>query len=238
MSAADSFTYFHALPPELRLQIWEEALSVRSVWAAVRNYNADRDLSASRRPFIMVYIGPAPYLAGLSSREARRLLEQSYIKPIRGLSSGLGTSVGAYWVNLDTTVVYLGDFSDATTVLNSFGVDELSKFHHVALPWYQFGRLARTCQRLATICLALCIIIIQRCEKEAATNRLLRQPLSLETATYYATIPEYAGPELGYENLDAPHFWSLLLEYFGNSPFRLHLLSPDSANCSSKSWSL
>jgi len=78
MSAADSFTYFHALPTELRLQIWGEALAVRSVWAAVRNYSADRDLSASRLPFIMVYIGPAPYLAGLSSREARRLLEQSY----------------------------------------------------------------------------------------------------------------------------------------------------------------
>lgn len=77
MSAADSFIYFHALPTELRLQIWGEALAVRSVWAAVRNYSADRDLSASRLPFIMVYIGPAPYLAGLSFREARRLLEQS-----------------------------------------------------------------------------------------------------------------------------------------------------------------
>ena len=233
MSALDSFNYFHALPPELRLQIWGEALSVRSVWAAVRNYNADRDLSANRLPFIMVYIGPAPYLAGLSSREARRLLENPYVKPIRGLFSGLATSTGSYWVDLDTTVVYLGDSSDLTTVLNSFGADELSKFKHVALPWYQFGRLARTCQRLATMCPALRTIIIQRSETEAVTNRPLRQPLSLETAAYYATIPEHAGPELGYEKLDAPHFRSLLLEYFGDSPPRLHLLSPDSANRSS-----
>ncbi|MCJ1401158.1 hypothetical protein MMC11_004370 [Xylographa trunciseda] len=215
MSAADSFTYFHALPPELRLQIWGEALSVRSIWAAVRNYNADRDLSASRLPFIMVYIGLAPYLAGLSSREARRLLEQSYVKPIH------------------TAVVYLGDSSDATTVLNSFGADKLSKFKHVALPWYQYYRLARTCQLLATMCPALRTIIIQRSEMEAATNRPLRQLLSLETAAYYATISEYAGPELGYEKLDASYFRSLLLEYFGDSPPRLHLLSPDSANRSS-----
>ena len=208
---------------------------MRSVWAAVRNYNTDGDLSASRLPFIMVYIGPAPYLAGLSSREARRLLEQSYVKPIRGLSSGLATGVGSYWVDLDITVVYLGDSSDATTVLNSFGSDELSKFEHVALPWCQFSWLARTCQCLATTSPALRTIIIQRSETEAATNQPLRQPLSLETAAYYATIPEYAGPEFGYEELDVPYLRSLLLEYFGDSPPRIHVLPPDSANPASYS---
>ena len=71
MSAADSFTYFHALPLELRLQIWREALSVRSVWAAVPNDSANRSLSTSRLPFNMAYIGPAPYLVWLSRREAR-----------------------------------------------------------------------------------------------------------------------------------------------------------------------
>ena len=68
MLTAESFTYFHALPPELRLQFGGEALSVWSVWVVVRNYNADHDLTASRLPFIMVYIGPAPYLAGLILR--------------------------------------------------------------------------------------------------------------------------------------------------------------------------
>ena len=80
------------------------------------------------------------------------------------------------------------------------------------------------------MCPALCTIIIQRSETEAPTNLALRQPLSLETAAYYATISEYAGPELGYEKLDAPHFRSLLFAYFGDSPPRLHFLSPDSAN--------
>lgn len=206
---------------------------MRSVWAVIRSHNADRDLSAGRLSFPMAYIGPAPYLAGLSSREARRLLEQFYVKPIREPCSGLAATAGYYWVDLETTGVYLGDFSDGTVVLNSFGADELSKFKHVALPWYQCGSLARTCQRLATVCPILPTTIIQRGETEAATNRTVRQSLSLKTAAYYATIPEYIRPELGCEELDTPYFRSLLLENFGNSPPRFHLLSPDSTKRSS-----
>lgn len=230
MSAADTFTYFPALPAELRRQIWWEALSVRSVWAAVRTYNADRNLSASLLPFIMTYIGPAPYTAGLSCREARRLLEQSYVRLVCGRLSGSKTSNGYYWVNLDTTVFYLGDSLDTTTVLNSFAVNDLSKLKHVTLPWNQFSRLARTCQHLARTCPALRTITIQRSQTEATTNGHLHRPLSLEMAAYYTTIPDYAGPEIGDEELDAPYFRSLLLEYFDDSPPTLHLLSPDSAN--------
>lgn len=61
------------------------------------------------------------------------MLEQFYLKPIHGPFSGLATSAGSYWVNLNTTVVYLGNSFDADSVLNSFGTDELSKFKHVAL---------------------------------------------------------------------------------------------------------
>ena len=227
--SADSFIYFYGLPLELRLQIWRQALSVRSVWAAVHKDSAGRGSSARRLPFTMVYIGPAPYQVGLSCREARRLLEQSYVKPILGPFSGLTTNAGAYWIDLGMTVVYLGDISDATTVLNSFDAEELARFKHVALPWHRFGNLARTCQHLAAMCPALRTLIIQRGETEAATNQPISPALSLETAAYYTTIPEYAGPELGYGELDAAHFRSLLLEYFGDTPPRLHLLSPDSA---------
>ncbi len=58
------------------LQIWREALSVRSVWAAIRNRVSDCDPTGVDYPlFIMTYVVPAPYLAGLSSKEAWRLLE-------------------------------------------------------------------------------------------------------------------------------------------------------------------
>ena len=107
MSATDSFAFFCAIPPKLRRQIWGEALSVRSVWAAIRNPAADCDpTSVNHPPFIMTYVGPAPYLAGLASKEARRLLEQTYFKPI------CGPNASAYWVNVDQTVVYLGDSSE------------------------------------------------------------------------------------------------------------------------------
>ena len=218
MSAGNSFIYFPALPLELRLQIWAQALSVRSVWA---------DLTASNLPFTMAYIGAAPYLVGLSCREARRLLEQFYVGPIRGPFNGLTPSRSS-WVDLDTTVVYLGAFFATTTVRKTFGADERSKFKHVALPWYQFGNLARTCQHLAMLCPALRTLIIQRGEAQAATERPFPQTLSLEAAAYYATIPAYTGPELGCEGLDVAYFRSLLLEYFGDTPPRLHLLSRDS----------
>lgn len=152
------------------------------------------------------------YIVGLSCREA--LLEQFYVGPIRGPFSGL-TPSRSYWTQRSSS--YLGDFFDTTTVLNSFGADKPSKFKHVALPWYQFGNLARACQHLATLCPALRTLIIQCGEAGAATKRPFPQTLSLETAAYYATIPAYTGPELGCEDLDVAHFRSLLLEYFGDT---------------------
>jgi hypothetical protein len=227
MSAADSFTFFRAMPLELRLQIWGEALSVRSVWAAVRSLASDCDpTSVDHPPFSMAYVGPAPYLAGLSSNEARRLLEQAYVKPI------CGPSAGVHWVDMDQTVVYLGDSSDAMAVMDSFHADDLSRFKHVALVWSQFNRLARVCQCLAMTCPALCTIVIHQAETvaKAITNGPFSQSLGLETATYYATIPTHTRFELGYKKLDTDYLRSLLLEYFGASPPRLHMLPPDLAD--------
>jgi hypothetical protein len=220
------------MPLELRLHIWGEALSVRSVWAAVRNLASDCDpTGVDHPPFSMAYVGPAPYLAGLSSKEARRLLEQIYVKPIRGPSAGV------YWVDMDQTVVYLGDSSDAMEIMDSFHANDLSRFKHVALVWSQFNRLARVCQRLARTCPALCTIVIHQVETEAKAivNSPFSQPLSLETATYYATIPIHIRSELGYKKLDTDYLRSLLLEYFGASPPRLHMLPLDLADSSNLS---
>jgi hypothetical protein len=232
MSAADSFTSFPAIPLELRLQIWGEALSVRTVWAAIRNCASDCDPTGlDHPPFSMAYIGPAPYLAGLSSKEARRLLEQSYVKPIRGPSARV------CWVDVDQTVIYLGDSSDAMAVMDSFHADDLFRFKHIALVWSQFNSLARVCRRLAITCPALCTVIIHQVETETKpmVNGPFFQPLSLQTAAYYATIPIHARSELGYKKLDTDHLRSLLLEYFGASPPRLHMLPPDQASSSNSS---
>ena len=190
MSAADSFTFFGALPLELRLQIWREALSVRTVWAAIRN-----PTSVDHPQFSMA------------------------------------------WVDMDHTVVYLGDFSDAMKVMDSFHADDLCRFKHVALGWSQFDRLARACQRLARTCPALCTIIVHQAETkaQAVADGPFSRSLSLETATNYATIPSHNNSELGYKGLDTDYLRSLLLAYFGASPPRLHMLPPDLAD--SSHWS-
>ncbi|WYZ45777.1 hypothetical protein EsH8_IX_000002 [Colletotrichum jinshuiense] len=160
----------------------------------------------------MAYVGPAPYLPGLACRESRRLLEKSYVKPLRGPESA--TSSGVYWVNLENTVVYLGNSSNAMDVMDAFGADKLSRFRHVALRW------------------SLRTIIIQGYESGSAANFSVCETLDPELAAYYTTIPDSVGPEISHETLDTPHFRSLLLEYFGDSPPRLHLVSPSSVNYS------
>ena len=173
----------------------------------------------------MTFVGPAPAVAGMSSKESWRLLKQSYVDQIRGPGGSTGKTRPS-WVNLNHTVVYLGDPSDTREVLAGFDAETLSKFKHVALAWHisQFGPLARACQRLATTCPALCTIIIQWCE----SAELLQQSLTLETAAYYADIPAYTWRQLEYQKLDTPYFRSQLLQYFGAPPPRLHLLAPDS----------
>jgi hypothetical protein len=121
----------------------------------------------------------------------------------------------------------LGEHSSTINVLNRFDVGDLPKFKHVALPWYQFSNIAKACQRLATVCPALRTLIIQRGKVESTAGQPFRQILSLKTAAYYANIPKYTGPELGYAGMDVSYFRSLLLQYFGVTPLRLHLLSPD-----------
>ena len=166
------------------------------------------------------------------------MLERSYGNLISGLQNGSMTSAGDCWVHLDTTVIYLGEPSDAKSVLNGCSPEPLFRFKHVALTWHQFGELARTCLHLATICPALRTIIIQRSKRNEEAKQGHAQPLSLETAACFAIIPEYTGPEIRDEGLDALHLRALLLEYFSESPPKLHSLSPLSSQRSASAQPL
>ncbi|KAI0890253.1 uncharacterized protein GGS22DRAFT_194395 [Annulohypoxylon maeteangense] len=224
MSASDRFMKFSALPPELRLQVWAEALSVRTVCAVTRNPAGDH------APIIMAYVGPAPYLAGLSCKEARRVLKQTHVMFSRGPNAGV------HWVNMDQTVIYLGNRTAAVSVLDGFRSDDLSRFKHVALLWDTFDELARLCMRLAKECPSLCTIIIHEVVGATETGVRIRmprsQPLTLEAALYYASILAHTGSELGHKRLDTNYFRSLLLEYFDASRPRIHLLPSNPADAS------
>jgi hypothetical protein len=167
MSRADTFTCFGALPKELRLQIWREAFCRPCVLAVVANRAApdvNGAVNSEGLPLpALSFVGGAPYLAGLSCYEAKQLLERMLVRltcTTRGL--GTATGVGACWAYLDNTVVSLCHASYAVTVMNSFGLDQLSEFKHIALAWDQSGTWERACQRIATVCPSLRTLIVQR----------------------------------------------------------------------------
>lgn len=176
----------------------------------------------------MKHVGPAPYLVGLTSREARRLLTQ-ICKRLHG------PNADTYWVNLEKTVIYLGDSAESAATLGGSCDDHLSGVEHVALRWCQnhWGGLARTCQRLAKKCPSLCTIIVQRCEIKATTNVAVDVELDPKTASNFTIIVENNGPDSTNVKLDIKHLRALLLEYFGDSPLRLHFIGADTANSSS-----
>lgn len=55
---------------------------------------------------LMVHVGTTPFLVGLACKESRQLLEMIYPNPIQ-LSRGPGVSDAVYWVDWESTVVYL-----------------------------------------------------------------------------------------------------------------------------------
>ncbi|KAH6636922.1 hypothetical protein F5144DRAFT_200583 [Chaetomium tenue] len=76
----------------------------------------------------MTFIGSAPFLVGLSCKEARRVMERSYIQ-FDCLRGGPSTY---HWVNLDKTLVYFGNGID---IKETFSPEERAKFKIVALDW-------------------------------------------------------------------------------------------------------
>ena len=230
------FERFALLPPELQIQIWEDALRVPTVWAATRNYEAGNSSDRGHTPICKRFIGPEPYLAGLACRESRRLLEQSFGQPLRG-QPGSATTLGAYWVHLDTTVIYLGDTATATEILETWDVSEVRRFRLVALSDFalaaishiRFTTLAKVCQRLATSCPNLHTIIIHRVETNLEGNGTISGHLSRGMADLYARIPEESESEICRKESSSLYLASLLGEYFGDGPPKIHLLSPEYA---------
>ncbi|KAH6845455.1 hypothetical protein B0I37DRAFT_380169, partial [Chaetomium sp. MPI-CAGE-AT-0009] len=85
-------------------------------------------------PPTMNFIGPTPYLVGLSCREARRVMEASYVQ----FDSLKGGPSASHWVNMDRTVVFLGGPSDIMPLLLAFSADEAARFKHLALNWSSY----------------------------------------------------------------------------------------------------
>ena len=222
-----SFRRFGSLPPELRLQIWEEALSVPTVWAAIRSHNGDGGL---RSPARLRFIGPKPYPAGLVCKESLRLREKVFRIPLGGVSTVTETLsrliLGGYWISLKWTVIYLGDATDAMSVLDDLDAENVSRFKHVAMsnlepvaiPSSRFRKLAKVCQHLAASCPVLRTVIIRREERHPGENEVHCESLS-QMADLYAALSEQNQSQTGFgEPYDILHLRALLLEYFRDRP--------------------
>ncbi|TKW54399.1 hypothetical protein CTA1_12878 [Colletotrichum tanaceti] len=164
-------------------------------------------------------------LWALPAENPRHLMEELFARPLRGprLEAG-GGGGGAYWVDLDRTVVHFGDAFNAAHVMDAFGPDELLGLRHVALEWCDFGGLVQTCQKLATACPALRTIFVQtqRAPWDWPYNRHVPTP---RLAALYTTMLDHDGPDISHGTPDPDCFRRLLLAWFGKSRPRLHLVS-------------
>ncbi|KAK3899334.1 hypothetical protein C8A05DRAFT_18216 [Staphylotrichum tortipilum] len=233
-----SFKHFSALPAELRLQVWEAALAVPSVWAALprplpsdgledgSNTNPEARASA----YTMAFVGPVPYMAGLACKEAWDLMNRSYGGPVHG-PAGAPRITQPSWVNMDHTVVYLGDPLELMNSIRTFDAAALPRVQHVALTWRMSHMylLSAACHRLTYACPRLRTLIIQTSEYHGTRENpgpAPPEPLGLERAAFYARLLAYTGPQLNYDGMDMAQFRRDLNYDLANPPPTVHVLGP------------
>lgn len=227
------FTCFGRLPAELRVMIWEEALSLRTV-CAVSCEPVVGDQTGETSKYFLDFIGPVPYMAGISCGEAWHIMQRRYV-PFTGPGWNPATArpTGVPWVDLDKTVFYLGASSDVPAVLGRFDAREVPRLEHVAMTWAwrSFGRLIKTCRDVATACPALRSIVIitnlSRFEAETGADAAPEPALSIDLAAHISCISATPRVDLRVNDTvvkpDLP--WLLSRYVRRDSPPRLHFFS-------------
>lgn len=159
MSSDRSFTCFGALPKELRLLIWDQAFVAEWTLLAVRNTTANEHHTRIYVPFNMAFLGPAPYIIGLSCKEAWQHMRKSHAKLVLKQSDPNPPVPSVYWIAPERTVLYVDCLIDRKTsdeVLENFDEEGLGRIEHIGLLlhpelFYTFEFLARRCPMLRTV---------------------------------------------------------------------------------------
>lgn len=198
-----SFRRFGSLPPELRIQIWEDALSVPTIWAPVFDDDPYSDLWPYPHPKSMKFIGPAPYLVGLACRESRWLLERLFMK-VSLESPGPSAPLGAYWVRLDRTVIHFGEAIEALAALHCFDRNLVSGIQHITLQYTTTSRqryyaLKSVCLRLAASCpdLRTIIIHLDSTDSDMRDGRHKSFTVRRHMASLYTALSLQTRPDIG-----------------------------------------
>jgi len=146
-------TTFTSLPAELRLQIWEEALSFPTIWAAFPApvFGAEAAAEAGNLPsFTMKIVGvTSASNVGNTCREARYVMERShtYLKSHRTVSHN-SKDISGCWLDLDNTIVFLDNPDAAGQIMQCLTTAELAQFKHVVLLWNRGHQIPIPCKRI------------------------------------------------------------------------------------------
>ncbi|KAK3347155.1 hypothetical protein B0T25DRAFT_462267 [Lasiosphaeria hispida] len=196
----NSFTPFSRLPAELRVRIWQDALSAPSVFAMLRNRKYIQHcksiyhvLRNKRLAYTMAFATPAPYPAGLSCMEARQLLEKSHIPLQDAYRPG-----PVCWIDQENTVIFLGDCFDGIATLQRLNPRHFSQLKHMAMVWQRMQPgfvYSRVFKLLAELCPVLRTLIIHDGKRDGNTNVSVS---TAQTAAYLEILAAQAGPGLGY----------------------------------------
>ncbi|KAK3905295.1 hypothetical protein C8A05DRAFT_30877 [Staphylotrichum tortipilum] len=226
--ATTTFTCFAHLPAELRLLIWEAALSVRitlsvSVAPALAPELA---LATDEDPgLVLNWISPAPYVVGLSCNEARHVMEKSYVRlPANAAAAAAPLSPYTarpppHWLEPDKTIVHIGEWPRAGTVLALLGADAASSLKHVALIFHplHLSDFYQVCSDLKKHCPGLRTLVV-----EWTTARGGAEQPCLDAR--YPLIPLRKGREMGSTLLDHSLLRIILATQFPERPV-FHMLS-------------
>ncbi|KAK4147162.1 uncharacterized protein C8A04DRAFT_24958 [Dichotomopilus funicola] len=199
--ATEAFPRFRELPPELRIMIWEQAITSPTVWS--------------------IQLDPLP-LDGPPNPNPP-CLGSKFIGPI---GHGANTDRLLAWICPATTVVFLGACSPAIDRLRNFHAEDAAKFLHVALDWYfpafnDLTSLFDVCAELAPTCKALETLIVGRVDASSATTQ---EPLPPSMAALYARLSQDPGPITDIEKIQDDDYREALLRLFPVPSPKLHVV--------------
>lgn len=215
-----SFHRFGALPPEIRRQIWNEALCFRCLVAPVFRRQQEQVTTttvANRHPF---FIGPAPYTVGQTCREAWASMVQMHVKDIL-VPKQLDDFPPVCWARPDTTVICLGTSGIAAdAALARLSDYSLSTWRHVMIIASFFDAVQRATRIISASCPALETLIIEWSPEARPPSP------SAERAALATACSDPMAPELDIDVLDTSKHRSLLRKFFNGPPPRIHFLPP------------
>ncbi|KAJ4306370.1 hypothetical protein N0V88_001170 [Collariella sp. IMI 366227] len=136
----------------------------------------------------MHFVGPKPFLVGLTCKEARQVMEKIYIPLTRSRAGSVTTT---HWIDPDMTVVHFGDCDAGIAVLCDLLADGASKLKHVAVRWY-FGylpQIIRFSRQLEDRCPGLHTLVIRQAFKPTPADDTAQRPLPVESASVLALAP-------------------------------------------------